>query len=438
MRLPETDWKPVVIERDDSPELTKLDSSTSTIDSPIPLGVAAYHGPAGKFVERVSPETEADPAALLLQFLVAFGNVIGRSAYAIAGATRHALNLYAVTVGRTSKSRKGTAWDHVKRLFGLVDEEWNRDNIVKSLSSGEGLIWRVRDPIFKTIKGNMEVVDDGIVDKRLCLVASEFGEILIVMARECNTLSAVLRNAWDDGNLSTVSKNSPANATDTHVSVIGHITVDDLRKYLSATEAANGFGNRYLWGLVKRSKILPEGGDLPPLADIITELHEAIAFARNTEKIVRTASAKALWKQVYPALSEGRVGLVGALTARGEAQVLRLSCIYALLDCSPVVDLPHLRAALEVWRYCEESVCLIFESGTGNKYADRIVQALKVAGQSGLTKTEISYNLFNRNVTRFELDEALRLIHRLKLGYRREEKPLSGRTVERWFAGGFQ
>src|SRR5262249_32964711 len=155
---------------------------------------------------------------------------------------------------------------------------------------------------------------------------------------------------------STVSKNSPAKATDAHVSVIGHITVDDLRKYLSETEAANGFGNRFLWALVKRSKILPEGGDLPPLADIITELHEAIAFARSTEKIVRTASAKALWEQVYPKLSEGRVGLVGALTARGEAQVLRLSCIYALLDCSPVVDLPHLRAALEVWRYCEESI----------------------------------------------------------------------------------
>ena len=78
---------------------------------------------------------------------------------------------------------------------------------------------------------------------------------------------------------------------------------------------------------------------------------------------------------------------------------------------------------------------MIFESGTGNKQADRILQALKVAGQTGLTKTEISYNLFNRNVTRFELDEALRLIHRLKLGFRTEEKT-TGRAVERWFYGG--
>jgi len=431
-RIPEVNWKPVVVDQvNDTSDLTRIDSSSSTIDCPAPLGGAAYHGLAGKFVERVLPESEADPVALLLQFLVAFGNLVGRCAHAVAGGARHALNLYVAIVGHTSKSRKGTSWAHVQRLFGFLDEEWIRDHLVKSVSSGEGLIWRVRDPIFKTVKGETQVVDDGIVDKRLCLVATELGEILTVMSREGNTLSAVLRNAWDDGNLSTVTKNSPARATDALISIIGHVTRDEVRKLLSVTESANGFGNRFLWLLVKRSKCLPEGGDLPPLADVVTELHKAIEFARNTDKIVRTASARELWQQVYPALSEGKPGLVGALTARAEAQVLRLSCVYALLDCSPVVDVAHLRAALELWRYSEESTCIIFESGTGDRHADRILRALKVAGKTGLTKTEISYNLFNRNVTRFELDEALRLIHRLKLGYRTEEKT-TGRAVERW------
>jgi hypothetical protein len=433
-RTPEVNWRPVVIDSvSDTSDLTRLDSSSSsTGDYPPPLGGAAYHGLAGRFVDRVLPESEADPVALLLQFLVAFGNLVGRRPHAIAGGARHALNLYVASVGKTSKSRKGTSWAHVQRLFGFLDEEWTREHIIKSVSSGEGLIWRVRDPIFKTVKGETQVVDDGIIDKRLCLVATELGELLTVMSREGNTLSAVLRNAWDDGNLSTVTKHSPARATDALISIIGHITLDEVRRLLSVTESANGFGNRFLWLLVKRSKCLPEGGDLPPLADIVTELHKAIEFARNTDQIVRTASARELWEQVYPVLSEGRPGLVGALTARAEAQVLRLSCIYALLDCSPVVDLPHLRAALEVWRYCEESTCMIFESGTGNKQADRILQALKVAGKTGLTKTEISYNIFNRNVTRFEIDEALRLLHRMKLAYRTEEKT-TGRAVERWF-----
>jgi Protein of unknown function (DUF3987) len=435
-RTPQASWKPVVIDQDgDDSDITQLDSSSpGTSDCPAPLGRAAYQGLAGKFVDRVLPESEADPVALLIQFLVAFANLVGRRPHAIAGGAPHPLNLYAASVGQTSKSRKGTSWAHVARLLGFLDEEWSKDHIIRSVSSGEGLIWRVRDPIFKTVKGENQVSDDGIVDKRLCLVATELGEILTVMSREGNTLSAVLRNAWDDGNLTTVTKNSPARATDAFISIIGHVTRDELRKLLGQTESANGFGNRFLWVLVNRSKCLPEGGDLPPLGDIVIELRKAIEFARNTDKLVRTASARELWQEVYPALSEGKVGLVGALTARAEAQVLRLSCIYALLNRSPVVDVAHLRAALELWRYCEESTCIIFESGTGNKQADRILQALKVAHQTGLTKTEISYNVFTRNVTRFELDEALRLIDRLKLGYRTTEKS-TGRAVERWFHG---
>jgi hypothetical protein len=41
---------------------------------------AAFHGPAGEFVIRTEPHTEADPMALLVQFLVAFGVAAGRHA----------------------------------------------------------------------------------------------------------------------------------------------------------------------------------------------------------------------------------------------------------------------------------------------------------------------------------------------------------------------
>jgi hypothetical protein len=112
---------------------------------------------------------------------------------------------------------------------------------------------------------------------------------------------------------------------------------------------------------------------------------------------------------------------------------LRLSCIYALLDRSPVVDVAHLGAALEVWRYCEDSAQLIFESGTGNKDADRVLQALKVAGESGLSRTELVHDVFNRHATRFEIDEALRLLHGLNLAHCKQENT-PGRRLERWFA----
>jgi hypothetical protein len=52
---------------------------------------------------------------------------------------------------------------------------------------------------------------------------------------------------------------------------------------LTETESANGFANRYLFPAVRRSKYLPEGGniDAENLNDLVTRLHSAIEFARQ-------------------------------------------------------------------------------------------------------------------------------------------------------------
>ena len=67
----------------------------------------AFHGPAGEFVIRTAPHTEADPMALLIQFLVAFGVGAGRHAYWPIEASRHHPNEFAVLVGPSSKGRQG-------------------------------------------------------------------------------------------------------------------------------------------------------------------------------------------------------------------------------------------------------------------------------------------------------------------------------------------
>jgi hypothetical protein len=48
---------------------------------PAPLTDDAFHGVAGEIVRAIEPHSEADPAALLIQFLVAFGNLVGHAAY---------------------------------------------------------------------------------------------------------------------------------------------------------------------------------------------------------------------------------------------------------------------------------------------------------------------------------------------------------------------
>jgi Protein of unknown function (DUF3987) len=275
----------------------------------------------------------------------------------------------------------------------------------------------------------------GVADKRLCVVEGEYSNVLKVMTREGNTLSPVIRNAWDTGDLRSMTKNSEARATGAHVSIIGHITRDELRRSLTETESANGFGNRFLWAAVRRSKCLPEGGDIDSenLNDLVTGLHQAIEFARNAGEVTRSEGARELWRLVYPELSEGKPGLLGAITARAEAQVLRLSVIFALLDCSTKIEVEHHRAALALWNYCGRSANWIFSTSTGDPRADKILFALRIAGATGMTKTEISERVFNRNVSADALADALRLLHQSGQA-RFTMESTGGAPRKRWFA----
>jgi hypothetical protein len=101
-----------------------LNSQLSTLNSQDSLAPAAYTGLPGDIVHALSPHTEADPVALLLSLLVAFGNFIGRGPHFAAEAVRHHLNLCCVLVGPTADARKGASWCQIRRIFETVDLEW--------------------------------------------------------------------------------------------------------------------------------------------------------------------------------------------------------------------------------------------------------------------------------------------------------------------------
>ncbi len=404
---------------------------------PAPLAVEAYHGLAGDIVKTIEPETEADPVALLFSLFVLFGNVIGRRSYFVAEADRHYCNLFACLVGTTSKGRKGVSLGQIKQLF-TFDREWTTDRVVQGMSSGEGLIWAVRDEHTELVSDKNgdekeKILVDGIEDKRLVAVESEFASTIRVLKREGNTLSAIVRKAWDDGNLQALTKNSPAKSTDAHISILSHITKDELLRYLEDTEAANGFGNRFLWACVRRSKCLPEGGNLHniDLSGLIDRLKQAVEFGSRTRELKRDEESRQLWREVYPELSEGKQGLAGAMTARSEAQVMRIACIYALLDCSDIIRFEHLAAGLAVWDYCEASARYIFGDNIGDPVADNIIELLEQAGAGGATRTEISEH-FGRNRSMHEIERALQTLS--DQGMAECEKGTGrGRPVERWF-----
>lgn len=385
------------------------------------LAPPSLYGLAGDVVRAIEPHSEVDPAAILVQFLAAFGNVIGGGSHCMVDATRHGLNLFTVLVGETSKARKGTSWGHIRGLFERVDEGWASKRLKGGLSSAEGLIHEVQDK------------DDEPIDKRLMVVQGEFASVLRVMSREGNNLSPVLRSAWDGETLETLVKHDKQKATNAHISMIGHITRTELLKYLSETESHNGFANRLLWVCVRRTKCLPEGGIVLP--ETVTELSQRITAAvkwakHEPREFRRDDEARTLWANVYPRLSEGQPGLLGAATSRAEAQTLRLSAVYAALDCSPVVRVEHLRAALAVWDYAFASARYIFGDATGDAVADRIRESLESAGPDGLSRTKMS-ELFKHNVSSNRIGRALEQLASLGLA---EVSPVAteGRSTECW------
>src|SRR5688500_15057948 len=139
------------------------------------LSPVALFGLPGDIVKAILPQSEADPAALLVQTLVFFGNCIGRSAHFVAEDDKQHSHLFAILVGYTSKERKCTSLGRVRRIFRDVDKGWLSKQIVNGLSSGEGLISVVNgDGLAVEIEDEDGTIIHAGADKRLLVIESEF------------------------------------------------------------------------------------------------------------------------------------------------------------------------------------------------------------------------------------------------------------------------
>jgi len=376
----------------------------------------AFVGLFGDFVRAVESHTEADPVALLGHGLVLWGNQIGSGPFFTLGADVHHLNENALFVGLTASGRKNMALSEVRVVLAEVDPDWARTRVQSGLSSGEGLIFHVRDaqegtePIREKgrIVGYQPVLKDaGVTDKRLAVLETEFAKTLRVSRRETNTLSTTVRQAWDTGDLATLTRHDPVRATGAHVSIIGHITPRELREELKTTDMASGFINRFLILLVRRSRYLPHGGRVDPAThqELVRRFALATDFARHTQHLTRDGDADALWASVYPVVTRDRAGLLGDLSARAPAHILRVSMLYALADRSPVIGVGHLKAALAVWEFAEASARLIFGRRVGHRLSDYLLSLLR-SHPAGLTRTQIR-DALGRNRHVDEINEAL-------------------------------
>jgi hypothetical protein len=391
------------------------------------LDTAALYGLAGEFTKAVAPYSEADPVGILLHTLIGAGCLIGPDPHVLIEHSPHSPRLNALLVGETA-SRKGVAWSTPRYVFSKIDGPWVTQRVKSGLSSGEGLIYQVRDAHGE---------DCGEVDKRLLLIESEFASTLKAMERQGNTLSPKIRDAWDHGNLSPLTKVDRTTATNAHICIIGHITPYELLRSLSATERANGFANRFLFACVKRAQYLPsgQGAPLSILEPYIVRFQRVLESSRRRGQLVRDEKAEALWAAMYRRIEAEFSGMTGAILGRGAAQVLRLSLLYSLLDeqeivcVQPAIRDAHVLAAIALWDYCRASVLYLFGDAVGDPVADRLLRAIQLGPQSD---TDL-YELLGRH-DEGRKEPALALLLRLNRVHDCRVKT-PGRPLREWHAG---
>jgi len=257
--------------------------------------------------------------------------------------------------------------------------------------------------------------------------------VLKATGRDINTLSPVLRAAWDGRPLALLTRTAPARASNAHIAVVGHITAAELAHHTNAVEAANGFLNRFVFIACRRHRLLPEGGDPDPLAGtgIEARLGRHLTAARRAGQVRLDLAARLEWCDAYTRLSEADDGLVGSLCARAEAHVLRLAMLYALIDGDTIITTAHLRAGLALWDYAARSVAWATRTATTDPVAEQIHTAL-TASPDGLTRTQLR-DLFARNLPGNRIDTALIALGRTGRAHR-HRLTTTGRPAEIWSA----
>jgi hypothetical protein len=363
------------------------------------------YGPTGEFIKKASQYNEAHPAGMLLDLLVALGNIFGRNPYFNINSTRHYTNESLARAGDSSYSRKGGGRDAIDEPLRFIDPAWFNNRVMSGFGSPEAIISNLRDDteqqrLDKKTNSFIKTRVPGIADKRLCIREGELASVFVLASKPESRADIVLRDAWDGKPIRNIVKgktdgiSNSAVCMEPHISISGDTTRSELIAKMPSGADENGFGNRFLYCYVYRVKLCPNGG--PPIdwTNEIIYFHEAVQFAKEQKYVPLSPAARKLSVRMYLEIENDKLpGLAGKMTSRAAAHIRRLALIYAMCDKSPVVESKHLQAAKRLWDYCSESARYIF-----NKYTKEQLYILRYAEKKGMVDLKkIREELFHRN-----------------------------------------
>lgn len=379
------------------------------------------YGLVGEIARAGSATTEANPFAIAASAIAYIGCAVGRGPYMPVGNTWHHARFFMLHVGRSGEGRKGDAVSLIKRIARRVEEmsEHHAPQVhTGGLSSREGLAYLIHDG-YKEGKEDVPPVED----KRLLVIESEFVNVLAQCKRDGNTLSAALRDCWDGVSLKPATKTNRLWASNPHVCLLGAITGSELMACMSSRDMTNGFANRFLPYWAERTGLIPfpkatPAAEVDRLAgkvlDVLKFCEAERWVDRDHLRMELSTDASTRWAQLYKGeLNDRSHGeRINTLVERRAPMLLRLAMLFALTDCTNVVGVRHIEAALAWIRYSLDSVKFIFGSAKDeakvveiNTAAQKIMEF--ITARRRVTRTQITRECFGSHKSKNEIDAAL-------------------------------
>jgi hypothetical protein len=390
-----------------------------------PVDPAVFDCYIGRLAYALDPYTEADPIGILATLLAATGTHLGPGLFFPIGYERHPLLTWPIIIGPTGSGKKGSGYNAAKALLTSADTEFVACNIRSGLSTGEGLatVFAVEEGK----PGKARLLPEG--DCRLLAYEPEWASVMARMKREGNTLSATLRAAWEGGDMSTLNVDARV-ARRSHIGIIAHITPEEFRAKVSASDMAGGTYNRFLPIAVAQSKFLPNPtiGDPAWLQRHGAELAARLAQAGRVTTIGLDTDATTMWARLYlefgaDADAHGNTTLA-QFTSRAAPNCLRIAATHAALDNTTLITPGHLTAAAALIRYSTASAAAVLTPTTD---LDHLHTWITTAGNQGRTRKEIVADHFQGNTKADRITELLtRLIDTGRITHHRRP-PVGGR-----------
>jgi hypothetical protein len=362
----------------------------------------AWYGLAETYRQAVTLSSEAPDNYHLAGFLVAAGAVLGRSVY-YTMSRRVYPNLYAVLVGDSGWSRKGSAQHFAMRL---LHEACPVVRTMISIDSAEGLIQFVA-------KAREEAGGKTCVPVIACL--AEIRALLDKSAKEgLGNIIPNLCDAYDcPDRLETNTKIRPLAADQPWLALFAGTTQSWLDR-LKLQDIEGGLGNRLMYfpGVHKAAIAHPPDPPTPTWNELVKQLHDVHQCRRDKgpTQFSFSPEACALWDPFYESLRAAlkEEPLISTLAAREHLHCLKAAIIFAALDRSSTISADHLQPAIALTRYLHAGLGYLFTDYGASEMARldaRIVEKVKAAGAAGLRKRTLQRNLsrvdadtFNRRI----------------------------------------